>query len=170
MTPSVFQLLKAACEGKKPDDYVLTRENGKRVREFRRIWQNLCVRAGVAKLVCRKCDVEAEPKLDAAYQCPKCKTAKRSSFRCKGLLVHDMRRSAARALRRAGVPESVIMKTGGWKTREMFERYNIVNSADGRDAMEALLRSREAEKSLNSALIATSDGGEPKSTATRKPQ
>jgi excisionase family DNA binding protein len=60
----------------------------------------------------------------------------------EGLLVHDFRRSAARALRRAGVAESVIMDTGGWKTPAMFRRYAIVSNADQRNAMEMLERSR----------------------------
>jgi integrase len=47
-----------------------------------------------------------------------------------GLHLHDLRRSAARELRRAGVPESTIMDTGGWKTREMFKRYAITDSKD----------------------------------------
>jgi integrase len=47
-----------------------------------------------------------------------------------GLLVHDFRRSAARNLRRAGVPESIVMSIGGWRTREMFLRYAIVNPVD----------------------------------------
>jgi len=34
------------------------------------------------------------------------------------LLKHDLRRSAARALRNAGVAESVIMETGGWSTKK----------------------------------------------------
>ena len=59
-----------------------------------------------------------------------------------GLMVHDLRRSAAKALRRAGVPESVIMATGGWKTASMFRRYAIVSSADQREAMQALEASR----------------------------
>ncbi len=59
-----------------------------------------------------------------------------------GLLIHDFRRSAARNLRRAGVAESVIMATGGWKTRQMFDRYAIVSNADQRDATEKLERSR----------------------------
>ena len=51
------------------------------------------------------------------------------------LLFHDPRRTAARALRRAGVAEGVIMGIGGWKTCSIFERYAIVAQSDIIDAM-----------------------------------
>lgn len=52
-----------------------------------------------------------------------------------GRLVHDLRRSAARDFRRAGVSESVVMKLCGWETRSMFERYNIVSEDDLTDGV-----------------------------------
>ena len=36
----------------------------------------------------------------------------------------------------AGVPEDIVMKIGGWKTKAMFSRYNVMNSERIRRAME----------------------------------
>jgi integrase len=54
------------------------------------------------------------------------------------LLFHDLRRSGARVLRRAGVDEETIMKLGGWKTRSMFSRYAIVDERDLAEAQAKL--------------------------------
>jgi integrase len=55
-----------------------------------------------------------------------------------GLTPHDMRRSAARNLVRAGVPEKVVMDLCGWKTRAMFDRYNITSARDLVEGVERL--------------------------------
>jgi integrase len=49
---------------------------------------------------------------------------------CPGRLMHDLRRTAARDFRRAGVDEGTIMVLCGWRRREMFDRYNIIDEQD----------------------------------------
>jgi integrase len=56
------------------------------------------------------------------------KACKRAGL--EGRILHDCRRTAARAFRQAGVSEGEIMKLCGWKTRSMFDRYNIIDEAD----------------------------------------
>lgn len=54
------------------------------------------------------------------------------------VLFHDLRRTAARNLRRARIAEDVIMKIGGWRTHSVFERYEIVSRTDAIDALKRL--------------------------------
>jgi integrase len=72
----------------------------------------------------------------------------------QGLLIHDLRRTGARNMRRAGVDRDVIMKMGGWKTESVFRRYNIVDEHDLDEAVSALDRRRDkSQLSHNSTAV-----------------
>ena len=123
MTNETLELLRACTAGKKAEDYIFTRENGARVRNFRGAWANVCAAAGVPSL-----------------------------------LFHDLRRTGARNLRRLGVSEGVIMKIGGWKTRNVFDRYNIIDQADLADAARRLDEKMETQEIGHStATVATEE-------------
>ncbi|HXK09296.1 MAG TPA: tyrosine-type recombinase/integrase [Vicinamibacteria bacterium] len=99
--------------------------DGKPIRDFRRVWVKACIAAGLGR----------EEK-DA-----KGKIIRRVAFR----MIHDNRRTAARNMSRAGVPEGVIMALCGWKTRSVFDRYRIVNEADLADGLGKLAAAQERQ-------------------------
>jgi len=55
-----------------------------------------------------------------------------------GIWFHDLRCSFVTNARRLGVPESVVMKISGDRTRSVFDRYNIVEEDDLREAVKRI--------------------------------
>lgn len=54
------------------------------------------------------------------------------------ILIHDLRRSFVRNMRLAGMPEAVIMRFTGHRTRAIFDRYSIVSVEEQRTALEKM--------------------------------
>ena len=70
-------------------------------------------------------------------------TAWRTACQSAGVptrFLHDCRRTAARNLIRANVPERVAMLLTGHKSRAIFDRYNIINEQELLDAGDQLRR------------------------------
>jgi hypothetical protein len=78
-----------------------------------------------------------------------------------GLLFHDLRRTAVRNLRRAGVAESVIMKITGHRTRGIFDRYNITDQTDTQEAGRIAEEFLAKEHAVNLAQITSQIKGKP---------
>ena len=100
---------------------------GEPVGDFRKAWATACVAAGLGRFACDLCKRTID-----GHWCEECAAASTYS----GRIFHDFRRTAVRNMVRAGVPERVAMTISGHKTRSIFDRYNIVNEADLRDAMQ----------------------------------
>jgi integrase len=64
----------------------------------------------------------------------------------EGLLFHDLRRSAQRNMRKAGIDQSIRMKISGHKTDSMERRYNIVDIEDVKGAAKQMATWIKGEK------------------------
>ena len=120
MPNDLFLLLQLCAREKGPEDFLLTRANGKPIKDFRTTWKKACEYAG-----------------------------------CPGRLFHDLRRTMAKDLIAAGVSEGVIMEIGGWKTRSVFERYNI-KSQDAKAKAVQNREDREKEQAAQKLANVTS--------------
>lgn len=72
------------------------------------------------------------------------------------ITLHDLRRTFATRGRRAGIQESELMAMGGWKSAEVFARYNVVGLDDvtkARKRAAAYLREISRLPAKKSALV-----------------
>src|SRR5262249_16367925 len=126
MTTEVYQLLCQLLIGKTPSDLVFTRADSAPVRDFRGTWWALCEKAGLGTW-----EKDGNGKT-----------------RWKGLLFHDLRRSAVRNMIRSSVSEKMAMTISGHKTRSVFDRYDILTPPIWHNAAAKIeeARQRSVEK------------------------
>jgi integrase len=89
--------------------------NGKRMGAFRKVWDRACKELGLHTQVWNE---------------------RKQAMMLVRPRVHDFRRSFVRNMVRAGVSEKTAMAISGHRTRAVFDRYNIVNEADLRQAVK----------------------------------
>jgi hypothetical protein len=166
MNSEVRNLVRKAAKGKQPHEYLLTRADGSTVYDFRRAWWRLCCSIGKGQLVCPKCEAanplpkpvgldirHREHRLNAKGVCPVCaydtklalvprakRDLKNPPALYVGLLVHDLRRSAAKKLLASGLPSKLVMDAAGWETPAMIDRYNIPSPGDMKAVLAKISR------------------------------
>jgi integrase len=147
MTSSVRELLTPLVLGKKPDEFVFTRDGCQQLGDFRKTWARCCTAAGVGAFHCPSCDELI--KVDSDGTCAHCaREWRRSELRYRGLIFHDLRRCAVRGLIRAGVAQKTAMCITGHRTVQTFHRYQIIAPADLQNATRKLEISQEQEREL----------------------
>jgi len=136
--------------------YVFHQE-GKKIREFRKTWEAALIESGIGAIYkCKDCGSVVEIVKKGKRKDRVCSRCKCKRLKWAGKIFHDFRRTAVRNMIRAGIPELVAMKISGHKTRSVFDRYNIVNQEDLKEAAErqaGFLRSQEENRALSTRQL-----------------
>jgi integrase len=119
--------------------YVFHRE-GKPIAGFRKAWAKACIQVGL-------CDVLKDGEGKAVVV--KDKKGNEKVVKVPTRIFHDFRRTAIRDMVRSGVSERVAMSISGHKTRNVFDRYNIVSD---QDLKEAAKKKQAYHEKLNAAV------------------
>ncbi len=160
-----------------PDCPYVFHKEGYRIGDFRKVWARVLRECGFKPTFkCRECGriiqietsdrwrLESQKLYIAEGTAKKgkktiwvemvCTDCKSNRFQRWGRVFHDNRRTGVRNLVRSGIPEGVVMKISGHKTRTIFERYNIVSEEDLKIAAEriALVHQEGIEKAQSEQM------------------
>ena len=119
--------------------YVFHRD-GKPIAGFRKAWASACIKIGLCEVFR---DDEGMPVV------VKDKKGNEKVMKVPTKIFHDFRRTAIRDMVRSGVSERVAMSISGHKTRNVFDRYNIVSD---QDLKEAAKKKQAYHEKLNAAV------------------
>jgi integrase len=108
--------------------YVFHRD-GHRIKDYRDAWRSACKKIGL--------QIKDE------------KTGRMIPAK----LFHDFRRTGVRNMVRAGVNERVAMAISGHKTRSVFDRYNIINNDDLKEATQKQEKYLQLQNGYNPGLL-----------------
>jgi len=106
--------------------YVFHRD-GEPIKGFRKAWASACIKVGLCEVLK---DEEGNPVVI------KGRKGGEKVVKIPTMIFHDFRRTAIRDMVRSGVSERVAMKISGHKTRNVFDRYNIVSDQDLKEAAQ----------------------------------
>jgi integrase len=109
--------------------------------EIKKSWDNACREVGIGY----------------GYRATEDYVRKWESKLPAGPIFHDLRRTAVRNMVRSGIPERVAMMISGHKTRAVFDRYNIVNDADLKQAAKSQQAYLDGMESTRKSVIQAID-------------